>query len=58
MSRLTPIIVAFLFVIFGTASVTAADVKLGNGTMLSDKPFYIITYVEVDPSRRPRKPKH
>ena len=50
MSRLTPIIVAFLFVIFGTASVTAADVKLGNGAMLSDKPFYIITYVEVDPA--------
>jgi len=49
MPRLAHLIFAFLFVVFGTASVTAADVKLGNGTMLSDKPFYIVTYVEVDP---------
>jgi quinol monooxygenase YgiN len=35
---------------FGAASVMAADVKLADGTMLSAKPFYIVTYIEVDPS--------
>jgi quinol monooxygenase YgiN len=50
MPRLTPLIVAFLFVVFGTASVTAAEVKLAGGALLSDKPFYIVTYVEVDPA--------
>ncbi len=49
MPRLVHLIVAFIFVVFGTASAMAADVKLANGTMLSDKPFYIVTYVEVDP---------
>jgi quinol monooxygenase YgiN len=50
MARWPHLIFAFLFLVFGSASVMAADVKLGNGTMLSDKPFYIVTYVEVDPS--------
>ncbi len=50
MPRLTHLIFAFVFVMFGAATVMAADVKLGNGTMLSDKPFYIVTYVEVDPN--------
>jgi quinol monooxygenase YgiN len=50
MSRLNVLIAAFLFVVFGSFSAGAAEVKLGNGTMLSDKPFYIITYVEVDPA--------
>ena len=44
------LILACLVVMFGAASVMAADVKLADGTMLSDKPFYIVTYVEVDPS--------
>ncbi len=43
-------IFALLFVVLGTASVMAADVKLGDGSMLSSKPFYIVTYVEVAPN--------
>jgi len=50
MSRLAYLVVALSLVLFGTASVRAADVKLADGTMLSDKPFYIVTYIEVDPS--------
>jgi quinol monooxygenase YgiN len=50
MPRLPHLIAALLFVIFGAASATAADVKLSDGTMLSAKPFYIVTYIEVDPS--------
>lgn len=48
MSRVSQIAVACLFVLFA-ASAKAADVKLADGTVLSDKPFYIVTYVEVDP---------
>jgi quinol monooxygenase YgiN len=50
MPRYLHLVFAFLFVMFGAASAVAADVKLGDGTMLSAKPFYIVTYVEVDPS--------
>ncbi len=50
MPRYLHLIFAFLIVMFGAASATAADVKLGDGTMLSAKPFYIVTYVEVAPS--------
>jgi quinol monooxygenase YgiN len=50
MQRLPYFASALIFVLFGTASVMAADVKLGDGTMLSAKPFYIVTYVEVDPN--------
>ena len=50
MPRHLHVILAFLFVMVGAASATAADVKLSNGTMLSAKPFYIVTYIEVDPS--------
>jgi quinol monooxygenase YgiN len=35
--------------LFGASFAKAADVKLANGTMLSAKPFYIVTYIEVDP---------
>jgi quinol monooxygenase YgiN len=49
MPRYLHLIFAFLFVMFGAATATAADVKLGDGTMLSAKPFYIVTYIEVDP---------
>lgn len=39
------------FIIVGAAgSLRAADVKLADGSMLSDKPFYIVTYIEVDPA--------
>ena len=49
MSRYVHLMLALLFVVFGSASVMAADVKLADGTMLSAKPFYIVTYVEVAP---------
>jgi quinol monooxygenase YgiN len=50
MPRHLHLILAFLFVMAGATSALAADVKLSNGTMLSAKPFYIVTYIEVDPS--------
>jgi quinol monooxygenase YgiN len=50
MSRFPYLTLAWLFVVFMTVSASAAGVKLNNGTVLSDKPFYIVTYVEVDPS--------
>jgi quinol monooxygenase YgiN len=50
MSRFAQLMIIFLVAMFAAGSATAADVKLANGTMLSDKPFYIVTYVEVDPS--------
>jgi quinol monooxygenase YgiN len=37
--------------IAGANSLRAADVKLADGTLLSDKPFYIVTYVEADPAK-------
>lgn len=49
MTRYRHLVFALLFVMFGAASAAAADVKLGDGTMLSAKPFYIVTYIEVDP---------
>ena len=27
-----------------------ADVKLGDGTMLSDKPYFVVTYIEAAPN--------
>jgi quinol monooxygenase YgiN len=50
MPRLPQLVFALLFVVFGVCSASAAGVKLGDGTVLSDKPFYIITYIEVDPT--------
>ena len=50
MSRYVHLVLASLFLMLGTASVMAADVKLGDGTMLSANPFYIVTYVEVAPT--------
>ncbi|HZL31309.1 MAG TPA: antibiotic biosynthesis monooxygenase [Pseudolabrys sp.] len=35
-------------------SVKAADVKLADGAVLPDKPFYIVTYVEADPAKAGR----
>jgi quinol monooxygenase YgiN len=54
MSRFSRLFVACFTAMLGAAaampvSVLAADVKLADGTMLADKPFYIVTYVEVDP---------
>lgn len=50
MSRLPQLVFALLFIVFGAASAMAADVKLANGSVLSDKPFYIVTYIEADPA--------
>lgn len=49
MSRYVHLVLALLFVTFGITSAKAGDVKLGDGTVLSAKPFYIVTYVEVAP---------
>lgn len=49
MPRSMRLVLAFLFVVCGAVPVMAADVKLADGTVLSDKPFYIVTYIEVDP---------
>lgn len=54
MSRISYFVLACLsacIAISAGASLSrAADVKLADGSMLSDKPFYIVTYVEVDPA--------
>ena len=50
MPRSVPLVLALLFVVFGNASVMAADVELADGTVLAAKPFYIVTYVEAAPS--------
>jgi quinol monooxygenase YgiN len=34
---------------FGLLPAAHADVKLSNGTMLPDKPYFIVTYIEADP---------
>lgn len=34
---------------FGLLPAAHADVKLSNGTMLPDKPLFIVTYIEADP---------
>jgi quinol monooxygenase YgiN len=34
---------------FGYASIATADTKLGDGSMLSDKPAFIVSYIEVLP---------
>lgn len=39
---------AFLSLVCAPAS--HADVRLSNGTMLSDKPYFIVTYIEADPA--------
>lgn len=35
---------------FGLLPAAHADVKLSNGTMLSDKPYFIVSYIEVAPA--------
>ncbi len=50
MSRLKHSLLMILVVLFSTSTAMAADVKLADGTILSDKPFYIVTYVEVNPA--------
>lgn len=50
MRRLLQLVFTLLFVMFSASSAMAAGVKLANGTVLADKPLYIITYIEVDPA--------
>ena len=50
MLRLPSLVLAVLFITVGAWPVRAAEVKLADGTILSDKPFYIVTYIEADPS--------
>ena len=50
MPRIIQLMLALLLLVLGASSVMAADVKLADGTVLSAKPFYIVTYVEVDPT--------
>jgi quinol monooxygenase YgiN len=35
---------------FGLVPAALADVKLSNGTMLADKPYFVVTYIEADPA--------
>lgn len=55
MPRLAQAISACLFAVVATiaaaGALRAADVKLVDGSQLSDKPFYIVTYVEADPAK-------
>ncbi len=49
MSGLSRVVAACFAVILSASSAPAAEVKLADGTVLGDKPFYIVTYVEADP---------
>jgi quinol monooxygenase YgiN len=48
--RLSTICLGFAVLGFALAPAARADVKLGNGTMLSDKPAFIVTYIEAAPA--------
>ncbi|MFC1665932.1 putative quinol monooxygenase [Pseudomonadota bacterium] len=37
----------YLLLFFGLSNTVIADTKLRDGTVLSDKPFFIVTYIEV-----------
>ena len=41
---------ACLLLTLAGASAVKADVKLADGTMVSDKPFFIVSYIEASPS--------
>jgi quinol monooxygenase YgiN len=49
MQRVSRTLLAGLLLAFAGTSIARADVKLGNGTMLSDKPYFIVSYIEVAP---------
>lgn len=49
MNRFLPILLG-LGLLLGPMATASADVKLSDGTMLSDKPFYIVSYVEAAPA--------
>jgi quinol monooxygenase YgiN len=50
MQRLRSALFGLAAVAVGFASPAAADVKLGDGTMLADAPYYIVSYVEAAPN--------
>ena len=56
MLRLPSLILAVLFITMGAWPVRAAEVKLADGAVLSDKPFYIVTTSRPIPAKplRPR----
>ena len=49
MRGLSRVLLAALLFAFTCASSTKADVKLGDGTMLPDKPYFIVSYIEAAP---------
>lgn len=49
MRHLTRALLAGLLLAFAGASAAWADVKLRDGTVLSDKPYFIVSYIEVAP---------
>jgi quinol monooxygenase YgiN len=51
MSRLSRILLALMLPPWFASAALAAEVKLADGTMLSDKPYFIVTYVEVLPGK-------
>jgi quinol monooxygenase YgiN len=50
MQQLSRALLAGLLLAFASASITRADVKLADGSMLSDKPYFIVSYIEASPS--------
>ena len=50
MQRVFGLLLASLSLWLTAATASLADVKLGDGTMLSDKPYFIVSYVEAAPS--------
>jgi quinol monooxygenase YgiN len=50
MQQLSRALLAGLLLAFACASAAKADVKLGDGTMVSDKPYFIVSYIEASPS--------
>lgn len=49
MKRLSTLAFAFGLACLAAAPASAAEVKLGDGTMLSDKPYFVVTYIEAAP---------
>ena len=49
MQQLSRMLAACLLLAFAGATVTRAEVKLADGTVLPDKPYFIVTYIEAAP---------
>jgi quinol monooxygenase YgiN len=50
MRNLISVLAGFVLLSFAGTLAANADVKLSNGTMLLDKPYFIVTYIEAAPS--------